>query len=479
MAPMRSDRLRGEALAAVAGLAAALSLTGASTSAWAHAAERAFVLLLPTGYALAGGTLTVALTFLILVAVPQAPVRRLVRAETTLGAFPYTPGGTLSAVSFLALALLVVAGFLGTRDPLRNPLPLTVWTLWWGGLTVAHALFGNLWAAINPWMAPVRLLRNMLRISNPPFTYPRRLGYWPAALTFLAFAWFELVDPAPDQPTRLALAVVGYSCATIAGMLTFGERAWLARAEAFAVFFRFVALISPIQIDSGRRVRIVLPGAALARQEGLPLSAAVFVLLSLATVSFDGLSKTFWWLALGGINPLEFPGRTAVMMRNSLGLILAWIVLAAAYGLASVIGCRMAGSRLPFKACLGVLVLSILPISIAYHAAHYLPAFLVNAQYALIALGDPFAQGWTLLGTQNRYATVSFLSDYHSVRILWSVQAGTIVLGHLLAVLVAHTIAVERFQPRRSVMASQVPLTLLMVAYTTFGLWLLAAPTAG
>ena len=124
-------------------------------------------------------------------------------------------------------------------------------------------------------------------------------------------------------------------------------------------------------------------------------------------------------------------------------------------------------------------MLSILPISVAYHAAHYLPSFLVNVQYALNAFSDPFAQGWDLLGLGRRHVTVSFLADYHAVAVLWSVQAGVIVLGHVLAVLIAHAIAVERFGAGRAAMASQLPLAALMIGYTTFGLWLLAAPTAG
>jgi len=127
----------------------------------------------------------------------------------------------------------------------------------------------------------------------------------------------------------------------------------------------------------------------------------------------------------------------------------------------------------------GAFVLSILPISVAYHAAHYLPSFLANVQYALNAFSDPFAQGWDLLGLGRRHVTVSFLADYHAVAVLWSVQAGVIVLGHVLAVLIAHAIAVERFGAGRAAMASQLPLALLMIGYTTFGLWLLAAPTAG
>ena len=62
---------------------------------------------------------------------------------------------------------------------------------------------------------------------------------------------------------------------------------------------------------------------------------------------------------------------------------------------------------------------------------------------------------------------------------IWKLQAGIVVAGHILAVLLAHLIAVERFGSRRAAMLSQLPLMLLMIAYTLFGLWLLAAPTAG
>ena len=58
-------------------------------------------------------------------------------------------------------------------------------------------------------------------------------------------------------------------------------------------------------------------------------------------------------------------------------------------------------------------------------------------------------------------------------------EAGAIISGHVLAVLVAHGFAWRLHpQPSRAAL-SQFPLTVLMIAYTVFGLWLLATPTAG
>jgi hypothetical protein len=463
----------------VAPAALPFAALAAPAPALAHAGERAFVLLLPTGYYIAGGTLAVAATFLLLLFVPAAAFRRLAAARRPLCELPALPPTATSALSFALLVLLLAAGFYGSRDPLANPLPLTVWTLWWVGLTMAHALFGNLWAWLNPWLAPYRWLQRLG--LGRAWDYPRRLGYWPATIAFLAFAWFELVDPAPDDPARLSAAAIVYSAVTLGGMLLFGERAWLARGECFSVFFAFVARLSPLRVEPADRetfdrhtLSLAFPGAALARHEPLPLGGTLFVLLTLATVSFDGLAETFWWLALGGINPLEFPGRTAVMARNSAGLVAMWAALAAAYGLAILLGCRLAGRSIAARVQLGAFVLSILPISLGYHLAHYLTAFLVNAQYAVYALADPFARS-----PGHAYVTVSFLADYDAVHVIWAVQAAAVVIGHVLAVVLAHLVAVVRFADARAAALSQLPLALLMVAYTLFGLWLLAAPTAG
>ncbi len=467
---------RPECLAAAASLGFLVSLCGASP-ALAHATERAFVLLLPTEYYIAGGTLAVAASFVLLSLVPGAAVRRIAGMRLELGAMPAISGTAISSGSFVLLMLLLMAGLFGSRDPLANPLPLSIWTLWWVGLTIAQALFGNLWAMVNPWIAPYLLLRRLTG-GRQFLAYPAWFGYWPATLGFLAFAWFELVDPAPDDPARLAMAAAVYSAITLAGMVLFGERVWLAKAECFSVFFAFVAELSPLQVDR-RRLRLAFPGAGLATRDPLPFGAVLFVLLTLAAVSFDGLSKTFWWFGLGGINPLEFPGRTAVMPRNSLGLVATWAALAGAYGAAVALGCRLAGERHALNGHLGAFVLSILPISIGYHFAHYLTAFIVNAQYAALALGDPFAGGWDLLGSDHRHVMVSFLTNYDAVSIIWKLQAAGVVAGHILAVSLAHVIAITRFGNARAALLSQLPLAALMIGYTLFGLWLLAAPTAG
>ena len=121
----------------------------------------------------------------------------------------------------------------------------------------------------------------------------------------------------------------------------------------------------------------------------LALSAAAFVTLILATVTFDGLHLTFWWLARLGINPLEFPGRSAVTRANTLGLLAAWALTAAAILATVALTRRLANARTPFWHEAGPAMLSLLPIAAGYHAAHYLTQLLAGLRYALAALTRP------------------------------------------------------------------------------------------
>jgi hypothetical protein len=463
-------------VAVVAVIAAILVL--APHGASAHTSERAFVLLLPTGYYLIGGALAVAASFVILAFVPAALVERIATARARF-VYVALPAETWpSLLAFVVSLILVVAGFAGSRDPLANPQPLTVWALWWVGVTLLHAVFGNLWRWFNPWIGPFRLACRVFSMRDGRFSYPDRLGYWPAVLAFFAFAWFELVHPAPDDPAILAKAVIGYSLVTWAGMALFGARAWLERAEAFSVFFAFVARLAPFAVEDSRLV-LSWPGRRLADGGQLNVSGILFVLLALATVSFDGLNRTFWWLGHAGINPLEFPGRSAVIGLNSIGLIGSWLALAGLFLAAIWLGCRLKGAGPNAMDVAGRLALSILPISIGFQFAHYLTIFLVNGQYAAIALTDPFAQGWANAHDRMHGVTTSFLANADDVSVIWDLQAAGIVLGHILAVVVAHAAVLHLVRDRRQVLLLQIPLAALMVAYTLFGLWLLATPTAG
>ncbi|MGN6305520.1 MAG: hypothetical protein ACTHNH_11930 [Mesorhizobium sp.] len=455
-------------------LAVIVPLLFLPTSAFAHASDRGHVLLLPTGYYLLGGAVAVAISFLVLALLPASAPARLWRRRLSLFEAGEGLRLTVSLLSFAVFAALVMAGFTGSRDPLSNPLPLTIWTLIWAGLVLVQGLLGDVWRWLNPWYGPWRLAAGLLG-PRAPWRLPAWLGCWPAFVLFFAFAWFELVDPAPDDPARLAMAAGLYWLVSFVAMLAFGYRPWSRKGEFLTLFFAMVARFGVVE-RTGRRLALCLPGAKLFGAAPLAASGTAFILLALSSVSFDGLSKTFFWLGRFGVNPLDYPGRTALMGIGAFGLVLTFLLLAGAFLAAVWLGQRLAGDGVPFGRAAGLLVWSIVPIALAYHVAHYLTALLVDGQYALVALSDPFARGWNLVGTAHLHVSAGVVAGAHSAWWLWNVQAGAIVAGHVLAVLVAHGLAARLHGGGRGTVLSQVPLTLLMVAYTVFGLWLLSAP---
>jgi flagellar biosynthesis protein FliQ len=153
------------------------------------------------------------------------------------------------------------------------------------------------------------------------------------------------------------------------------------------------------------------------------------------------------------------------------------LLLAALFAIAVRGGESLAGQRR--EQSIGLLVWSIVPIALAYHFSHYLTALLVDGQSALIALSDPFARGWNLLGLSGRHAEAGIVMGHEAAWTIWNAQAAAIVAGHVLAVLIAHMLALRLYGDIRAATLSQLPLAALMVAYTLLGLWLLSTPSAG
>jgi hypothetical protein len=405
----------------------------------------------------------------------KASPRLVARAQSLRWRLPIAvPRGLATATSVLSLAItvmLIIGGVVGSRDPLANPLPLIVWSVWWIGLSYLHALFGDLWAGLNPWSGPYRVLTSAGPLRRwrdaAPVPYPRWAGEWPAVVGLLVFAWFELIHPAPADPAILAEAVAVYLLVHMAGALVFGP-IWLRRAETFAVFFRLISWVAPVgAARSATFLDVRVPALRLLEVEPLTRSGVAFVLLVLAAVSFDGLSRTFAWLGFLGVNPLVHPGRTALMMPNTLGLLGVFAVLAVAYLAAAWPSGRA-----------GLFVLSLVPIACGYHFAHYLPALLVDVQYAVRAVSDPFARGWNLFGTRELHVVTSFLSDAARVYAIWHTQVALIVGAHVAGVVVAHSLAL-RLDGAAATTRRQLPLLALMIGYTMLGLWLLSTPAAG
>ena len=451
-------------------LAIALAAALWASAAFAHVSEKAFVLLLPTPVYIAAGVLAVALTIVASAAFPPGWISAWFGAGATIDqpAQPSRLRTASSLASFVILLLCIATGFWGTRNPLANPLVLLIWTLFWIALPVVQICIGNIWRYIEPWSGPYALTG-----GRPGRELPPHIGHRVAILQFMVGALFALVYIAPDDPYRLAVALSAYWLVQFGMMHVFGP-AWLDRAEPATVFLGLLARLAPMRGGIAR-----IPGWQLVTGPEPPLTLGLFALIALASGSFDGLNETFWWLSQIGVNPLAFPGRSAVWVDNLMGYALGVVLLPAVFAAFTWAGLALAGERYLFRAAFPRFALAVVPIIAGYHIAHYIPSFLVQIQYVMVAISDPMGTGWDWMGLGEHYVSTGFFNSRDSVRLIWLSQALAIVIGHMLAILVAHAIAIEMIGDQRKTLLSQVPVSAFMVGYTLLGLWLLATPTAG
>ena len=410
-------------------------------------------------------------------------------------------------VSVGLLALVLAASLAGNQSPTRNITPTFIWVAWWVGLAYLSALVGNLWAVVNPWAALFGWGEALFGSRRAARRYPAGLGVWPAVGLFLAFAWVELIYTGRSIPAQLGYLIVGYSITTWTAMAVFGRGTWLRYGDPFATAFGVLARFAPTEIrvldrEVCRRCEVSCAGrdgtcldcgacfdrAAPARREwnARPFAAGllntadvspsmvVFVLVLLSTVTFDGFTATPAWASLEGalyavLAPL---GEARLTVIGTLGLLAFPLLFVLVYlGFARWMA-WMGEDQLSTGTVARLFVLSLVPIAIAYHLAHYFTYLLIQGQLLIRLASDPFGWGWDLFGTARYRPDIGIVG----ARAVWYTAVVAIVIGHVIAVYVGHVVALREFRDRRAALRSQLPMLVLMVGYTVVSLWIIAQP---
>ena len=227
-------------------------------AAFACALPPSVILTLPTGHYITGAALTVALTAVMGAASARMPDMGAVLLQDRAERIPRI---VPTYSSFMAFLVVFVLGLLGPNDPMHNLLTLVFWTGVWIALPLASMLVGNLWWGLNPWYAPIRIVRALIGRSGGIGL--SRFGHWPAVLGLAGFSWFQIVSMSPSEPeTLVQVMAVYYAIILTLGVLE-GED-WLEQGEFLTVFFAMVAHISPLWRErAGGRVKTLIgwPGA--------------------------------------------------------------------------------------------------------------------------------------------------------------------------------------------------------------------------
>jgi hypothetical protein len=411
---------------------------------------------------------------------------------------PFLLGLRLLSVGLFLLVLL--SGLFGRQDPSSNFVPTFVWIIWWVGFSFFVAFVGNLWPLVNPWKilfdwaeALVCRLRagKGLELSKP---YPASLGIWPALVLYAGFAWTEIVFEGSGTPLYIALFALLYSVLTWTGMIVFGRGVWLRNSEVFSVFFGLLARSAPTEVRAtdpklckdcdacrgveercvncfecfaeappeNRELNMRFPSVGLRSAERATSDRLFFVIFVLASVTYDGLATTPPGVALVG----------STAAPRTLGLFALPLLFLVVYLVFVKLSQHFGGIYVPFGPLAASYVYSLVPIAIAYQVAHYFTLLLIQGQEIIVLLSDPFGWGWNLFGTA-RYEINAGVIGADTV---WQVQIALIVVGHVVAIYLAHMVALRLVMDPKRAMRSQYPMLVLMIFYTCFSLWILSQP---
>jgi hypothetical protein len=381
-----------------------------------------------------------------------------VEGRVVLGPGP-TQRALLAAGRALGMALyvlLVVAAVFGDPDTVENITPVFVYVVFWVGVTLVCALIGDVWRVVNPFDTMAAAVE---RLRGDGAVEPYRWGRWPAVAALAGFVWLELVPTNRAQPRTLAIAILLYTVAVLAGVIRWG-RGWLQQGEGFTVFFGLLANMAPFYAggDGTIRVRPHLTGLVGLKPD--PATQAI-VIVALGSTSFDGLSRTRFWIDLTrNMSDVE---RT---LLSTAGLIWAMSVVTLAFVGAMRITGRLHRRR--FQELTASFVHSLVPIAFAYALAHYFSLLIFEGQSAIALASDPLGRGWDIFGTAGNAVNFTLVST----TVIAYVQASGIVAGHVAGVVVAHDRALAVF-PHKEATRSQYPLLAAMVLFTVGGLALL------
>jgi len=385
-----------------------------------------------------------------------------------------------SAIGVGLFALVLYSGFAGAQVANANFSVTLVYVVFWVGVPVASVLFGDVFAMLSPWRSFARATRWLGRrvaprlFARPPLRYPPRLGVWPAVACLFGFAWLELVYVGRDQPSTLAALSLGYFLAMLAGMALFGVEGWSERADGFGVYFNLLSRMSVLCRDERGVVYARRPLSGLA---DMPVLAGTVALVCtvIGTTTFDGLSNGGVWrtsephlqsLFAG----LGFHQTPALELAYSVGLLASVALVVAIYRL-GIAGVRSVSDRYDTRELSRTFAHTLVPIGFAYVVAHYFSLLIWQGQAIGYLASDPLGDGANLLGTssyQIDYAIVSYAA-------VWYVQVAALVSGHVGGLTLAHDRALSAYRDPQQAIRSQYWMLAVMVAFTSFGLWLLSA----
>lgn len=449
----------------------------------AHAFGVQYTLPIPIWLYLYGGAAVVILSFIIIgafVTQTRSQIKPKEKDLSNLGLLVFLQKKSfLNFLKFTSLGffiLTIATGFIGTKEPIYNFNMTFFWIIFLLGLTYLTALVGNIYPVLNPWKTIVDfLVKGTSQEKKGVLKYPRWLSYYPAFILYFFLIFTELISQV--NPFLLSFRLLIYTVIIVGLTFLFGEEATFKYCEFFGVFFSLISKVSPFKKE-GRKILLRAPFVGLIQDRATDLSLVLFILFMLSSTAFDGFHSTTTWIiwefhTLGTLE--KTLGSLGYPIIETIALALSPFLFFAIYLLLVWLMKLIVRTKKPLKELLLDFAFSLIPIALVYNIAHYFTLLVIQGQSIISLISDPFGFGWNLLGTANFIPNIALL-DANTV---WHLQVFFILAGHVAAVYLAHIVALELFPKRGQAIFSQFPMLVLMVMYTTTGLWILSQPLTG
>lgn len=387
------------------------------------------------------------------------------------------------------LLLTIVAGFIGSKDPMTNINMTLFWVVFLLGFAYLAAIVGDVFAIISPWETMLDICETCgLDFSKSRVTYPKVLGYLPALCCYIALIWIELFTE--QSPFVLSVALVAYSAIVLVGAWLFGRETWIRYGEFFGVFFRLIGAMAPLAyirnpVQGEWHWRSRRPLSGIVEDPKEHFSLVLFVLFMLSSTIYDGLHDTQVWLDIywkhllqliepmwGSVGPKE--RSTLIIFWHTVyqrsGLVLLLALYVGVYLFVIAVAKWIARIDASVASLARRFAFSLIPIAFVYNVTHYFTFLVTQFRVLPWLMSDPFGKGWNLLNLSRLPDQFGLLD----MAFIWHFQVGLILVGHLASVCVAHMISLRVCHTRRQALLTQVPMLVLMMAYTSIGLWILS-----
>jgi hypothetical protein len=401
----------------------------------------------------------------------------------------------LAGLSIALFVLAVYSGIAGTQRRTDNLNMTYFWIIWMLGLAYLSGITTNVWKTINPFLAICQLWDALLKIYHrEQWKKPKPLELPDAWLHTLALVWlfvfaaYELFGN--SKPFDLSVLLLVYLVYIFAGSQLVGLKVFSQKACFFSMYFELLG-------RCGKSLRGMLTFSTPTEPHLLThfrsVVPALFVVALFSTTALDGLLDTEYWyktvwpdfarmyaevfrpdLVSALNNPLLAAREIGPMFKalEKAMLFLAPVSLALAFFFALFLAQQITKTKFSVWQLAQAFAPTLMPIVLVYSFSHYFTLLLTQGVQFAHLLSDPMGRGWNIFGTYNLWRAPVLLD----AQLIWNIQVTSILIGHMVSAMASHSMAFKLFTNKKHANLSQVPMLMLMIGLTLFGLWILSQP---